>query len=195
MYALVAESTIDLQTRLAFSIYESPGVYALLLGSGVSRAAQIPTGWENTPDLIRRLAALEGVSSHSDWAAWYREVKGREPDYSEIVRDVGGSPEERRALLHSYIEPTEEERQRGLKTPTTAHDAVARLVRNGYVRLIVTTNFDRPIENALREHAAPSGNSRTTTLTVSGRMTSKPLVTRVGPTEMGSAVIGGCSPR
>ena len=25
---------------------ENPGVYALLLGSGISRSAEIPTGWE-----------------------------------------------------------------------------------------------------------------------------------------------------
>ncbi|MYD94612.1 MAG: hypothetical protein F4Y02_13180 [Chloroflexi bacterium] len=118
----------------------------------MSRAAQIPTGWEITLDLVRRLAALDGVSSHSDWAAWYRESAGKEPDYSEIVRELGGSPEERRALLHSYMEPTDEERGRGVKTPTEAHRAVARLVRDGYVRVIVTTNFDRLIENALREH-------------------------------------------
>ena len=143
--------TIDLPTRLAFSIYQSPGVYALLLGSGVSRGAQIPTGWEITLDLVRRLAALQGVSSHTDWAAWYRETAGKEPDYSEIVHELGGSPEERRALLHSYIEPTEEDRRRSHKIPTKAHRAIARLVQGGYVRVIVTTNFDRLIENALTE--------------------------------------------
>ncbi|MCY3813535.1 MAG: SIR2 family protein [Gammaproteobacteria bacterium] len=146
------DTTTDLSTRLAFSIYQSPGVYALLLGSGMSRAAQIPTGWEITLDLVRRLAALDGVSSHSDWAAWYRKSTGKEPDYSEVVRELGRSPEERRALLHSYMEPTDEERGRGVKTPTEAHRAVARLVRDGYVRVIVTTNFDRLMENALREH-------------------------------------------
>jgi len=32
--------------QLAFAIYNAPGVYALLLGSGVSRSAGIMTGWE-----------------------------------------------------------------------------------------------------------------------------------------------------
>ena len=41
---------------LAFTIQASPGVYAVLAGSGVSRAAKIPTGWEITLDLVRRLA-------------------------------------------------------------------------------------------------------------------------------------------
>lgn len=49
---------IDPVHSLAFSIQANRGVYALLLGSGVSRAARIPTGWEITLDLVRKLAAL-----------------------------------------------------------------------------------------------------------------------------------------
>ena len=52
----------NLNTQLAFSLLENKGVFAVLLGSGVSRAAQIPTGWEITLDLIRRVAAAQGVS-------------------------------------------------------------------------------------------------------------------------------------
>jgi hypothetical protein len=37
---------IDPLHALAFSVYENPGVYCILLGSGVSRAAEMPTGWE-----------------------------------------------------------------------------------------------------------------------------------------------------
>jgi hypothetical protein len=39
---------IDPPTALAFSLFENKGVHALLLGSGLSSAAQIPTGWEIT---------------------------------------------------------------------------------------------------------------------------------------------------
>jgi hypothetical protein len=35
---------VDPYTSLAFSVYGNKGVYALLLGSGVSRAAGVPTG-------------------------------------------------------------------------------------------------------------------------------------------------------
>jgi hypothetical protein len=42
--------------RLAFSVSRNKGAYALLLGSGVSRAAEIPTGWDVTLDLIRKVA-------------------------------------------------------------------------------------------------------------------------------------------
>ena len=64
---------IDATTALAFSMYENRGVYALLLGSGVSRAAQIPTGWEITLDLARRVAGLTGVPDQPDWAKWHHE--------------------------------------------------------------------------------------------------------------------------
>jgi hypothetical protein len=66
---------IDVQTAL----YENKGVYALLLGSGVSRAAQIPTGWEVTLDLVIRVAALKGVTHQPDWAAWYKAQFDKEP--------------------------------------------------------------------------------------------------------------------
>jgi hypothetical protein len=45
-------------TRLAVAIYHNKGAYALLLGSGLSRSAGIPTGWELTLDLIRQIAAV-----------------------------------------------------------------------------------------------------------------------------------------
>ena len=40
----------DTITKLAFTIHSSPGIYALLLGSGISRDAGIPTGWMITLD-------------------------------------------------------------------------------------------------------------------------------------------------
>ena len=53
---------IDPLTGLAFALQSQPGVYAVLLGSGVSRTAQIPTGWGITTELIHRLAAAEGAT-------------------------------------------------------------------------------------------------------------------------------------
>lgn len=141
----------DPVTQLAFSIYENKSVYALLVGSGLSRAAEIPTGWEITLDLVRRVAAVQGVEGEADWAAWYRDKIGEEANYSTLVGELGLSRDERRAILHSYIEPTAEDREAGRKLPTKAHHAIAGLVRDGYIKVIVTTNFDRLLENALRE--------------------------------------------
>lgn len=138
-------------TQLAFAMHENRGVYALLLGSGLSRAASIPTGWEITLDLIRRVAIAEGVPEQEDWADWYRQRVGEEPDYSALLARLSASPAERQAILQNYIEPSQEERSAGLKTPTAAHRAIAQLVASGAVRVVITTNFDRLLEMALRE--------------------------------------------
>jgi len=137
-------------TYLAFSVFENPGVYALLLGSGISRAAQIPTGWEITLDLVRRAAKLEGVVEQSNWTEWYRATHGEEPNYSDLLDSLSSTSTERRSILHSYIEPTEQDLADGRRVPTTAHRAVARLVQLGFVRVILTTNFDRLLEQAIR---------------------------------------------
>ncbi|WP_291179901.1 SIR2 family protein [Gimesia sp.] len=127
------------------------GVYALLLGSGVSRAAQIPTGWEVVCDLVKKIAQMQGVDCSSDPAKWYQEKYQKEPDYSELLDELAKSPEERQKLLSAYFEPNEEEREQGLKQPTSAHRAIANLVEGGFVRVIVTTNFDRLTELAIEE--------------------------------------------
>lgn len=59
------------------------------------------------------------------------------------------SPPERLKLLQAYFEPTEDERREGRKLPTAAHRAIAELVAKGYFRVIVTTNFDRLLEQAM----------------------------------------------
>ena len=141
----------DHLTRLSFSIYENRGVYAFLVGSGLSRAADIPTGWEITIDLIRRVARAQGEEEQPDWTAWYREKTGEEPDYTVLMGELGLSRDERRSILDSYIEPTAEDREEGRKLPTGAHYAIAELVQSGYVRVIISTNFDRLLESALRE--------------------------------------------
>ena len=141
---------IDPINSLAFSVHANRGVYALLLGSGVSRAANIPTGWEITLDLIRRLAALSNERPASP-EAWYREKYDKDPDYSALLEDLAKTPAERQQLLRRYWEPTQEEREQGDKAPTAAHRAIAKLVADGYIKVIITTNFDRLIESALGE--------------------------------------------
>ena len=143
--------TKDHLTRLSFSMYENRGVYAFLVGSGLSRAAEIPTGWEITLDLIRRVALANGEEGQPNWAAWYKEKTGKEPDYTELVGELGLSRDERRSILDSYIEPTAEDRGESRKLPTEAHYAIAELVQSGFVRVIISTNFDRLLESALRE--------------------------------------------
>ena len=142
---------IDPIHSLAFSIQANRGVYAVLLGSGVSRSAKIPTGWEVTLDLVRKLAGLTGEACEPTPEEWYQAKYGSEPDYSEILAAIAKKPAERQQLLRSYWEPTEQEREEGAKQPTSAHRAIASLAEQGFVKVIITTNFDRLMEIALAD--------------------------------------------
>lgn len=142
---------IDPIHSLAFSVQANPGVYAVLLGSGISRSAQIPTGWEITLDLVRKLSVVCGEACEPTPEQWYWNKFGREPDYSELLDALAKTPAERQQLLRSYWEATESEREEGAKQPTIAHRAIASLVERGFIRVILTTNFDRLMETAIAD--------------------------------------------
>jgi hypothetical protein len=145
-------SMLDPVEALAFEMQSSKGVFALLLGSGISHSAKIPTGWHITLDLVRQVAALKGEVCGSDPAVWYRDRFSAEPSYSELLNQLATTPELRNQVIRGYIEPDEHERQRGEKMPTQAHRAIAELMAKGYVRVVLTTNFDQLLEQALRDH-------------------------------------------
>ena len=142
---------VDPILSLAFSMQSNRGVYALLLGSGVSRAAEIPTGWDITLDLVRKLAGSCGEECEPDPEHWFLKKYGQAPDYSQLLDQLTRTPTERQQLLRPYIEANEQEREEGKKQPTVAHRAIAQLAAQGYVKVIITTNFDGLIESALSE--------------------------------------------
>lgn len=143
----------DPRISLATGMHAQPGVYALLLGSGVSTGAGVPTGWGVVTELVRQAAAADGVETpqdHFDPERWWADHgDGRPLGYSSLLETLAPTPGARRGLLASFFEPNEEEREQGLKTPSKAHQAIAGLVARGAVRVILTTNFDRLIEQAL----------------------------------------------
>src|SRR5215213_2679870 len=112
---------IDPNLSLSFSVHSNRGIYGLLLGSGVSRAAEIPTGWEVVLDLIRKLAKLQDEDPEPKPDVWYEERYGKSPDYSDLLDQLPKTPAERNQLLREYFEPNEDERERGAKVPTEAH--------------------------------------------------------------------------
>jgi hypothetical protein len=137
---------IDPAIEFAFSGYENKGVYGLLLGSGVSRSAQIPTGWEITLDLVRRVAALEGISEQSDWAAWHKQRFGTPPNYSELLDRLSATAAERRSILHNYIEPTADDIAEGRKIPTSTSR-----YRSAGARRVPSRHYHNQFRSADRE--------------------------------------------
>lgn len=146
---------VDPMTTLAVSMHATERGYALLLGSGVSRAARIPTGWEVVVDLVRKLATAMGESAEPKPDKWYSDKFGMAPGYTTVLRQVATRAADRQAILAKYFEPTDEERARGEKQPTAAHRAIARMVRAKHIAIIITTNFDRLMERALEDEGMP----------------------------------------
>ena len=109
------------------------------------------TGWGITLDLVERYARLLNEDTGGDPVSWYSDRFGEDPDYSSLIAELAPSEDDRQQLLSSYFEPDETDRVQGLKVPTAAHHSLARLVAAGFVKVIVTTNFDRLIESAVRE--------------------------------------------
>jgi len=79
---------------------------------------------------------------------WFRAQFGCEPSYSDLLEQLAISPAERTAALARYFEPGEHEDGPGAQ-PTAAHLAIAKMVKRGYFKVILTTNFNRLLERAL----------------------------------------------
>ena len=141
----------DPLVTLAATLESQKGVYALLIGSGASTAVGIPTGWGVVEALVRKLSlASQTEIVDEDWEAWWAaNSKGEELGYSTLIESIAPTAASRRALMSSFFEPSDEDRADGLKVPGVAHEAIAKLVARGAIRVIVTTNFDRLLEQAI----------------------------------------------
>ncbi|WP_405435790.1 SIR2 family protein [Streptomyces avidinii] len=126
----------------------------MLLGAGASVSAGMLSAWGVQCDLIRQIASVEGVEipdGDDGPYDWYVNRFERDPAYDTLLADLSDTTGGRQVLLRSYFEPDETEREQGIKQPADAHRALARLVADGYIRVIITLNFDHLIEDALRE--------------------------------------------
>lgn len=144
---------VDERMSMTFSVRNNPGRYALLLGSGVSTGAEIPTGEAVVNQLAERIAVAGDTSIDTDIepADWYQETYDEPATYENLVGSLADTKTERQQLLEDFFEPSPEEAERGEKQPTEAHESIAWLVDNGYIDVILTTNFDQLIEDALRD--------------------------------------------
>ncbi len=123
---------------------------AVLFGAGLSRAAGIRTGWEVSQELIRRIAVQHGVPAAElveRPEAWWTANRGGDPRYEQLVTELAPTDADRRHLLERLV--TRHRDTNELAVPGVAHSALAKLARRRSVRVLITTNFDRLMENAL----------------------------------------------
>lgn len=139
---------------LSLTLHANPGVYALLVGSGISVGAGVASGWGVVEAIVRKLAVAEAPSSglepDFDFQHWWKQ---KYPDidlgYGPALTAAAMTGAERRRLLEPFFVPSDEDRQAGKKAPAPAHKAIAKLVARGTTKVIVTTNFDDLIEKSL----------------------------------------------
>jgi hypothetical protein len=185
--ALTPTAGVDPRVALATSLQASPGIYAVLVGSGLSSAAGIRTGWQVTQDLVRKVALAEGVPDEELGDAperWWVSQGRSDPRYDTLLEAIAPSTAARQALLRHYFDPPLAEG--GPILPTDAHRALASLCAAGRVRLVLTTNVDRLLERALEDAGAapqviatladiggmtPLPHARTTVVKLSGDYT------------------------
>ncbi|MFE0358869.1 SIR2 family protein [Streptomyces nigra] len=151
-----AGGVLDPRMSLALNVHTCPGVYAVLLGAGISMASGIKTGWGIIQDLVSKVALMHdpdtanaGTEAAADPEGWWQEQFGEELGYSRLLAEAAPTSAARQGLLAGYFEPENVE-DTG-KEPTAAHRAIARLVKRGNIRVVLTTNFDRLMERALEE--------------------------------------------
>lgn len=75
---------MDPLVPIALSV--TTGTYVLLVGSGLSRAAGVPTGYDVNLDLIRLVARMDGGDPGPDPAAWYVDRFAAQPTYGACYR-------------------------------------------------------------------------------------------------------------
>ncbi len=139
---------------LAIQLASSRGEFVVFLGSGVSKAAGIPSGWDVHNRMLTELyiAATQDQDPLPPAVQEWAENEGlASSDYSTLIERVRPSIPDRTAYLRSMFVREGDDQNEEVIPPTKAHQVIACLARDGRVRRIVTTNFDPLMEDALRE--------------------------------------------
>ena len=135
--------TINPIIPLAYNLADGKKRYILFCGAGISKDANVPTGWEILLDTLRNIRNQEEGSnetySNAEMEQYY-EDNYKDSTYSEIIEALYPSVEEQRSFLKNIFEGT---------VPSVTHKAIAKWVKQGLIRFVVTTNFDTLLEQAL----------------------------------------------
>jgi hypothetical protein len=115
---------VDPFVVLAASLHYDRGAYAVLVGSGMSTAAGVPTGWDPTWELAELEARHRDGGVPDDIEAWWAANKTVPLGYGSVVEAIAPTLGQRQALLRSVIEPSADGIGAGLKIPGAAHHAL-----------------------------------------------------------------------
>jgi hypothetical protein len=134
---------LDPLIQLSVAMAVTPGGYAVLLGSGVSMEAGIPTGQRVFLDTVERLYRVQEGSdppNPEELKDWVASEGLDDLGYSGLLERVLPTEQGRRDYLVSFFKD---------RSPGATHLALAELAREGMVGVFITTNFDPLLERAL----------------------------------------------
>jgi hypothetical protein len=143
MLVMTLGNGIDSMSALISSMHASPGLYAVLVGSGMSQSAGQPGAWEVLGKLITSYAAAQEVDLESMGVSpfdWWHQNMGVPPGYSNVLEQLEPTRGGRQNRLATYFQHA---------VPSSAHQDLAGLCQSDKVQVVITTNFDRLIEQAL----------------------------------------------
>lgn len=136
---------LDPIVSLSAALAEAPGSCACLLGAGVSVDAGVPTGWGIYRDGLRRLYELEtghaSSLSEPELDEWLEDHGRANLGYSSLLDMITPDAAIRREWIAGYFKDV---------APGGAHELLADIISQGIIRVVVTTNFDRLLEQALQ---------------------------------------------
>jgi len=150
----------DAVVPVAYAMHASPKRYALLLGAGISVAAGLPTASDVSGNMILAVARgrgekVEGGKDNEVCLAWFKDTFGEPATFQRLLKELGVFEGNRKDGLKKFIYRPNEDGNPVPGIPTEAHRAVARLVKSGMLSLIITTNFDMFMEEALKGENVP----------------------------------------
>lgn len=138
------EEVLNPIVKLAASALPGDKKYILFAGAGVSKDAGIPTSWDLMLKTASLLYAVENkeIDTDVDLEKWFMESKYAAMEYSKLIGQIYPKYPDQQSFLKDYLNK---------KEIGEAHKGIAELARRGFIRAIVTTNFEHYIERALEE--------------------------------------------
>ncbi|MGC8691160.1 MAG: SIR2 family protein [Caldisericum sp.] len=117
--------------------------FALFVGAGVSKDAEVPTAWDLMLKTASLLYAAENneIKESINYEEWFLNSNYAKMSYSELIENLYPTYPAQQDFLQQYL---------GSRKPGKVHELIAELARRGIIRAIVTTNFDHYIEDALK---------------------------------------------
>jgi hypothetical protein len=138
------EFKINPMIPLAINLADERKRFVLFCGAGISKESSISSGHDILIDTLGKIYQQEHQKetfTAEEIEKWYQQKEDlKDMTYSEVLDLIYPGMEQKRLYLNNFF---------GGKLPGESHKAIAKMVKLGLIRFIVTTNFDNLIEKAL----------------------------------------------